>query len=85
MELIFFSFVILALLAYIAWKEFFFQQEIRKLVELSKAKSLEDVVAAEVIRKDINNPPPPPVPGATLVEAMDQEAFDKHIQAINNG
>lgn len=84
MELLFFSLVIIALLAYIAWKEWYYQQEIRKLVELSKAKSLEDVVAAEVIRHDINNPSPP-VPGAKLIESMDQDAFDKHIQAINNG
>lgn len=84
MELFMFGLVIVALLGYIAWKEWFYQQEIRKLVELSKAKSLEDVVAAEVIRHDINNPPTPPVAGAKTMDALSEDEFEKHIKSINN-
>lgn len=84
MELVIFFLVICALLAYIAWKEYFFQQEIIKLVELSKAKTLEEVVAAEVIRKDIQDPTPP-VPGAKQVSQLDPEEFDQMIKKINDG
>lgn len=82
---------IVALLAYIAFKEWNTNKQtnelvlqIRKLSELVKARSLEDVVAAEVIRKDIEGPKDQTA-GTKTLDQLDDKEFDVHIKNTNNG